>query len=131
MSTPSPKSRPGSSAKRKKIKSSGWSPREHETLFQSLKELRDSEKVNNIESPLRDMKLWTTMSERLKYYDIFRTPNGCRLYWGRYGRIGSQFDERAEPNPHMLATSVQRTKANQVRNSNTHRKISLTNLISF
>jgi hypothetical protein len=111
----SPKSDSSSGVKEKKSKNPAWSPREHDILYQSLRELRDYEKINAVKSPLRDTKLWTTMSEKLQSHNIIRTPNSCKTYWSRYGRANTQFDERAEPKPDMLATCVQRTKANSTQ----------------
>ena len=108
---PSPKSDSSTDLKEKKCKNPAWSPREHHILYQSLKDLRGDEKINAVKSPLRDTKLWTTMSEKLQFYDIIRTPNSCKTYWSRYGRANTQFDERCEPKPDMLATCVQRGKA--------------------
>ena len=117
MSSSKSDSSPGQ--KEKKTKNPSWSPREHDVLYELLKEFRKYEKLNSVKSPLRDTKLWAVMSEKLKSYDILRTPMSCKNYWSRYGRAITEFDERAEPKPDMLATCVQLTKANstQVRQS--------------
>jgi hypothetical protein len=86
----SPKSKLGFGRKAKKTKNPPWSSREHNALFQSLKEHREIEHTNKVKSPLRDMKLWAGISVKLvANYNIKRTPNSCKLYWNKYGRVES------------------------------------------
>jgi hypothetical protein len=94
----------------KKPKHAAWNDTEYDGLHKLLMEQRAHEKATN-QKLLRDVKLWSLMSDRLKeFHNIERSPASCRAFWSRDGRTRSKFDERANPNPNMLATCLQGKK---------------------
>lgn len=93
----------------KRIARKAWDDHEHSVIVSELRELRSTERADGRVGKLglRDVKLWTYISNRLGASGIYRTPSACKDYFSRYGRLRSGFDERAIPVPHQLATSTQ------------------------
>lgn len=102
------------SQKTSKGKNAAWNDTEYDGLHKLLMEQRAHEKATN-QKLLRDVKLWSLMSDRLKeFHNIERSPASCRAFWSRDGRTRSKFDERANPNPNMLATCLQGKKNGKI-----------------
>jgi hypothetical protein len=99
---------------------SDWSNREARVLYSLLKARREYEKAHNAgkADQLRDVKLWDSMSAKLKAQNIIRTRGGCKMFWGRYGRVNFGYDERINPkNPGQLVSSAQISKKDKERNA--------------
>jgi hypothetical protein len=97
-------------APRKKTQKSGtWDTFEHNCIEIELRSLRNEERLCGLVGTqgLRDINLWTYISNQLADLGITRSQSACKNYWSRYGRARSYFDERAIPIPHQLATSLQ------------------------
>lgn len=109
----SPSERSSSGSPEKKGKNSGWSAHETSALEYELKLIRAEEEARGVlrQNGIQDTELWKEASRRiLAHYGVDRTFSACKSHWSRKGRESSGFDERANPNPNMLATSVQKLK---------------------
>jgi len=76
-----------------------WPRDTYEALLLVLQKIRADEAAagkTGIQG-LRDIKLWNYASAELKQVGHNRSGSACKLFWGRYGRRESQFDERANP----------------------------------
>lgn len=87
-----------------------WAEDEHNALHMSLVNQRATEKAHDL-TPLRDVRLWSVMSDNMASLGHHRTFSACRLYWSRYGRASSGFDERVHPTG-TLVTSAQGRRHN-------------------
>jgi len=76
-----------------------WHKDTYVALLQILRNIRAQETAagkTGVQG-LRDVKLWNYASAELAKVGHFRSGSACKLFWGRYGRRESQFDERANP----------------------------------
>ena len=76
-----------------------WPRDTYEALLKILRRIRTQETAAGKTGVkgLRDIKLWAYASAELKKAGHVRSGSACKLFWGRYGRRESQFDERANP----------------------------------
>ena len=101
-------------AKKKSLKQSSrtkkgsYSDAEYKALHQLLKDRRGLERQQSL-SPLRDVPFWTLMSQGMNKYGFDRSVNSCRMFWNRFGRAWSGFEERVNPTG-SLVTSAQGPK---------------------
>ena len=88
---------------------SSWNDHEFQAILYEFQTLRAGEARRGIprNRGLRDVRLWTAISDALVKHDVLQTASACKNFWSREGRSKSGFDERANPEPNNLATSVQ------------------------
>ena len=88
-------------------------------MYSLLKARREYEMAHNTgkADQLRDVRLWDSMSAKLKAQNIVRTRGGCKMFWSRYGRANFGYEERINPkNPGQLVSSAQISKKDKERN---------------
>lgn len=107
-----------------KPKEGKWSDAEHDAVHQLLRAQRAREAADG-SNPLRDDNLWTGISVALSNMGFNRTKNACRMYWNRYGRSQSGYDERVTKTG-SLVTSSQNKKKSKAATTKTETKESQT-----
>ncbi|CZT03613.1 uncharacterized protein RAG0_10332 [Rhynchosporium agropyri] len=91
-----------------------WTQYEHEALYVLLVAQRNEEIQGDTSVvPLKDATLFTKMVAELEaHFGVERTSDSARVYWNRYGRQKSGWDERCGVEPGCsLVTSAQGSKA--------------------
>ena len=89
---------PKSSKKQDKI----WTAHEKDLVRLLMEEVINEQQVNLTE------KKWEVISDRLaSRFGFIRSKTSIKNYWSRQGRAQTRVDERRNPNPEKLITSVQ------------------------
>lgn len=87
-----------SSKKQDKI----WTAEEKDLVRLLMEEVINEQQVNLTE------KKWEVISDRLaSRFGFIRSKTSIKNYWSRQGRAQTRVDERRNPNPNKLITSVQ------------------------
>lgn len=90
-------------------KGNSWSDLEHQLVLDACKHIRAHE--DKTKPVLRDTKFWNHAVELIHQQPLAvaftRTASACRLYWSRFGRALSGFDERHNPRVGNLTTCAQ------------------------
>jgi hypothetical protein len=93
-----------------KFEGSVWCKKEGRALYNLVKTRREFEQVHDLD-PLKDVKFWSLMSDRLARQNITRSGSACKNFWGRIGRGHFDYEERINPkNPGQKVTSAQLSK---------------------
>jgi hypothetical protein len=101
---------PAQNNNKEKFAGSSWYKNEGRALYHLVKAQRDSEQAEN-RTPLKDVKFWNLMSDRLRAQGINRSGSACKNFWGRIGRGYFDYEERIKPkNPNQKVTSAQLSK---------------------
>ena len=91
-----------------------WTDAEHFAVLQELQLFRADETRRGISRKnwCIGMVFWGRIASALKKYNfaLARTPVSVSLYWNRYGRIRSGFDERRVAEPDRMLVSIQKSK---------------------
>ena len=94
-----------------------WTEDEHNAVLHELQVLRAEETQRGVlrKNWCTGTGLWGKIANELKKYnfEFFRTPISVSLYWNRYGRVKSGFDERRVPEPGRLLASLQKSRSDR------------------
>jgi hypothetical protein len=117
--TPGTSSRPERSSAAAPKRPNGWSDIEHNAIDTLVRNRRQTEQSTS-SRPLRDMSLWTLISDQLsRAYTIARSPLACKNYWCRYGRARSGFDERGGQTDGVQRSLVTSAQGAEAKKTNT------------